>query len=192
MQNGSDNVDAGPSAGRIPVDEQLMAAEQQRREKRQRIAPQRPDFLQDIADFHVKYGLPYSGKARVLPPELHNFRIKFMREEIDEHEEVQTFLYDETTKPAEYRDQGVILEGLEKQLDALVDEMYVLLGTAYLQGMFSSFEEAWRRVHHANMQKVRATNAVDSARGSTFDVIKPAGWTPPSHKDLLEDHSHRS
>jgi predicted HAD superfamily Cof-like phosphohydrolase len=187
----SDSADAGPSAHRIPVDEQLRQQEQGRQRSNGRTRSVQ-DFLVDIAMFHEKYGLAYNGKPRVLPPELHAFRVLFMREEIDEHEEVQSFLFDETTKGPTFRDQGIILGGLEKQLDALVDEMYVVLGTAYQQGFFPMFEEAWRRVHNANMLKVRATNAVDSARGSTFDVIKPEGWTPPSHTDLIEDHAHRS
>lgn len=48
------------------------------------------------------------------------------------------------------------------------------------------FVEAWRRVQLANMSKVRATSADQSKRGSTFDVVKPPGWEPPSHTDLVE------
>jgi predicted HAD superfamily Cof-like phosphohydrolase len=86
-------------------------------------------------------------------------------------------------------DQG-IAKRLESQLDALVDEVYVVLGTAYLQFGARIFNEAWRRVHHANMQKERAQKSGDSKRDSTFDVIKPMGWTPPNHIDLVTDHAH--
>ena len=41
------------------------------------------------------------------------------------------------------------------------------------------------------MKKIRTPNADASKRGSKYDVIKPPGWEPPSHKDLVEDHSHR-
>ena len=68
----------------------------------------------------------------------------------------------------------------KKVLDALVDLVYVALGTAYLHGFGpQKFNEAWRRVHEKNMEKIRAPSADHSKRGSAFDVIKPAGWTPP-------------
>jgi predicted HAD superfamily Cof-like phosphohydrolase len=47
------------------------------------------------------------------------------------------------------------------------------------------FEEGWRRVHAANMAKVRAERPGDSKRGSTFDVVKPEGWTAPDLSDLV-------
>jgi predicted HAD superfamily Cof-like phosphohydrolase len=72
---------------------------------------------------------------------------------------------------------------LVDQLDALVDLAYVVLGTAYLHGF--RFNEAWRRVHAANMAKVRAERAEQSARGSTFDVVKPPGWKPADLSDLV-------
>ncbi len=72
---------------------------------------------------------------------------------------------------------------MEKALDGLVDLVYVALGTAWLMGL--DFPEAWRRVHAANMQKVRAQRKEESARGTTFDVVKPAGWQPPNLSDLV-------
>jgi len=68
------------------------------------------------------------------------------------------------------------------QLDALVDLAYVVLGTAFMHGF--DFNEAWRRVHAANMQKVRATSPDVSKRNSSLDVVKPEGWTPPDLSDL--------
>lgn len=50
-----------------------------------------------------------------------------------------------------------------------------------------NFHEAWRRVHAANMAKVRATSAEQSKHGSAQDIIKPEGWTAPDHRDLFED-----
>ncbi len=73
---------------------------------------------------------------------------------------------------------------LEKQLDALVDLMYVLLGTSYLQGF--DLKEAWNRVHAANMTKIRTERADDSKRGSVYDVVKPEGFRPPDLSDLVD------
>lgn len=50
-----------------------------------------------------------------------------------------------------------------------------------------NFPAAWDRVHAANMAKERATSADQSKHGSAQDIIKPAGWTAPDHRDLFEE-----
>ena len=125
-----------------------------------------PNMYADIIDFHRQFRLGYEGKPRTLPEDLFQFRLKFLKEELEEYD----IAHGEGNKA--------------KQLDALVDLVYVALGTADLHGF--DFDEAWRRVHEANMKKVRALRASDSARGSIYDVIKPTGWVPPDHTDLVE------
>lgn len=121
------------------------------------------------------------------------FRLQFLEEELDEYRMSVNVLLDELTRPPSLYDQGEVLTHMERALDALVDLVYVALGTAHLHGF--DFNEAWRRVHAANMKKIRAPSAEASkestGRGHAFDVIKPPGWEPPSHKDLVEDHAHR-
>lgn len=129
-----------------------------------------PCFTDDIASFHEKFGLEFMGGPRHLPPDLQEFRSKFLKEELQEYFEA-----------VESRD-------LPKQLDALVDLVYVALGTAYYQGF--NFNEAWRRVQKANMAKVRAQRAEDSKRGHAFDVVKPPGWQAPNLADLCKDPGH--
>ena len=68
-------------------------------------------------------------------------------------------------------------------LDALVDLVYVALGTALLLNF--PFYEAWKLVHSANMKKIRARSKTVSKRGSTFDVVKPRGWKMPNISSLL-------
>jgi predicted HAD superfamily Cof-like phosphohydrolase len=119
----------------------------------------------DIANFHMKFELEYNGPPRELEEKLSNFRFHFMAEELSEYL------------------KSVNKGDLEGQLDALVDLVYVAVGTAYLQGF--DFDEAWRRVHDANMKKVRAKTISDSKRASTYDVVKPEGWTPPDLSDLV-------
>lgn len=145
------------------------------------------DPVADIEDFHIKFHLEYDGPARVLPPDLSRFRIKFMDEEQNEychHEAAASaeryILTASASDPANYAFH------LEHMLDGLVDMVYVVIGTAYLHGF--DFREAWRRVHAANMKKVRAERVSDSKRGSTWDVVKPEGWTPPSHIDIVENN----
>lgn len=131
-----------------------------------------PDFVADIRAFHQKFGLAYDGPPRDLPKILSDFRRRFMEEELEE--------YDRDSRPPQCRetdDQRV--ERLADQLDALVDLVYVALGTAHLHGF--NFGEAWRRVHAANMGKVRGP----SDRSKEYDVVKPPGWLAPDLRDLV-------
>ena len=137
--------------------------------------------LKDIQEFHQKFGLAYEGPPRALDIDLADFRAKFGKEEIDEYQ-----THNDQAVKTEVSDRANYSFHLEHVLDALVDQMYVLMGTLYMHGMWMEFPEAWRRVHEANMKKVRAESAEQSKRGSTFDVVKPEGWTPPTHIDLVE------
>jgi hypothetical protein len=145
------------------------------------------DLFRDIQEFHEKFELEYSGPPRHLDPStLGHFRTKFMAEELGEYVTPLKSSQDEFIFRMEQmllRQHGLTPQSLEKQFDALIDLVYVAVGTAYLQGF--DFNEGWRRVHAANMAKVRARLAVESARGSTYDVVKPQGWTPPDLSDLV-------
>lgn len=149
-----------------------------------------PDMMLDIEAFHQKFGLEYNGKPRILEPELFEFRKKFMLEELEEWADEQMGLVQALTEDDGKPDHRRVAMGLHQQLDALVDLTYVVLGAAYLQFGSEVFHEAWRRVQTANMAKVRAQTADESKRDSTFDVVKPQGWTPPDHHDLVRDHAH--
>lgn len=141
------------------------------------------DPFADVAEFHEKFGLTYDGKPRALLGELGDFRLKFLREELREYAKA---MY-EASYEVQFRPE-MVASKLEDMLDALVDLVYVAIGTAQLHGF--DFREAWQRVHAANMTKVRATSKLESARGTTYDVVKPTGWLPPSHEDLVMDHAH--
>jgi len=140
------------------------------------------DLYNDIKAFHEKFGLEYNGPPRRIPEELLKFRTKFMAEELGEYAFDGDQLNIDFLTDA-IQDDIVPPVKLENALDALVDLVYVALGTAYLHGF--DFNEAWRRVHHANMQKVRALREVDSKRGSIYDVIKPDSWQAPDLSDLV-------
>src|SRR4051812_37433278 len=127
-----------------------------------------PSNFADVRAFHEKFEL---GKDRLprpgfVSPELTEFRTKFMQEELDEFKE------------------AVLQDDLPQAFDALLDLVYVALGTADL--MCLPWQSGWDEVQRANMNKVRARRAQDSLRGSTFDVVKPKGWTPPQIDKVLE------
>lgn len=150
-----------------------------------------PNLFKDIEEFHKKFGLEYEEKPRVLNSEMHDFRVRFLREELDEYEgsaKIARRLIDNPHLQGSDQASGDFAMALEDSLDALVDLVYVALGTAYLHGF--DFQEAWDRVHRANMAKVRAQSASESKRGTAYDIVKPEGWQPPRHTDLVQDHAH--
>ena len=146
------------------------------------------DPVEDIHEFHTKFGLLHSGSARHLEGELGNFRSRFLQEELDEYVRSQEAI--DHLKSVGELDPGEYTFQLGQQLDALVDLVYVALGNAHLQGF--DFREAWRRVHRANMRKVRAQSADQSKRGTAFDVVKPVGWEAPDHSDLVEVNDYEA
>lgn len=156
------------------------------------------DPVRDIEEFHKKFGLTYDGKPRALPGDLLGFRRRFMTEELEEYNDSAALALDtaqrirrEASATPTLLDElhKSLADDLELSLDALVDLVYVALGTAYFHGF--NFKEAWTRVHAANMKKERVAKADDSKRNSIYDVVKPPGWKPPSHRDLVEDNAHK-
>lgn len=127
------------------------------------------DMFRDVVDFHKKYGIQYDGSPRLLDKDYAAFRIARQREEIQEYSD------------------AVEAGDLEAQLDALIDLIYIALGTAHLQG-FARFNEGWKRVHEANMRKELSSPKNPGkygALGDKRDIVKPAGWVAPDLSDLV-------
>jgi predicted HAD superfamily Cof-like phosphohydrolase len=156
-----------------------------------------------VAEFHEKFDLLYQGPPRHLHDDMASFRGGFMIEELAEYFEAAGY-------PGVAGDLRQVHERLKrntnwyprigevslvKQLDALVDLDYVLKGTAYLQGWGGwndnatprpKYDVAFKRVHDANMEKVRvAADLQGSSRKSKYDVVKPKDWLPPYLDDLV-------
>jgi len=105
------------------------------------------DFFKDVGDFHAKFGLDHvmcnreetcaspGPDPRQISAELREFRLIFLEEELRELREAYT------------------AEDLPGIADALVDLVYVALGTAHLHGF--PFDELWAEVQRANMAKER-------------------------------------
>jgi predicted HAD superfamily Cof-like phosphohydrolase len=67
----------------------------------------------------------------------------------------------------------------EEVVDALVDICVVAIGTLVAFGVDA--DEAWRRVHAANMGKLPGVNLRRPNPFSLPDLVKPEGWIPPDH-----------
>lgn len=123
--------------------------------------------LDDVLKFQLKFGINMPDQPVFLSREDSDFRIKFMQEELDEFA------------------ANVFDKDMHGAADALIDLAYVLYGTVLMMGLASRWEAMWSEVQRANMAKERVKNASESKRGSSLDVIKPPGWTPPQYNFIL-------
>ena len=117
-------------------------------------------LIKDIDSFHKKF--KFEKNETVSIPEnneLVNFRTSFLLEELTEYT------------------QAITKKDTAAALDALVDIVYIALGTAWLFNL--PFEKAWQEVQRANMSKVR-TKSKSKKRGTKFDVVKPKDWKAPN------------
>ena len=120
------------------------------------------DFVKDINDMHLKYGVNEKVKEFDTEKlkEFFRFRFRFLEEELKELELAKTS---------------------DDAVDALIDLVVVALGT--LDAFDVDSQLAWDRVLEANMNK---EVGVKASRPNTLglpDLIKPAGWEAPSHVD---------
>jgi hypothetical protein len=126
------------------------------------------DWVADIAAMHTKFGVnPVirgldADKLRTFL----KFRIDFLQEELDE------------MKAAYNKEPG---QAAEDVVDALIDLCVVAIGT--LNAFDVNAYEAWNRVDEKNMLKDPGVNPNRPNPLGLPDMIKPAGWTPPTHAD---------
>jgi predicted HAD superfamily Cof-like phosphohydrolase len=120
----------------------------------------------DVVAFHRKYQVPCATEPSLLDASTMNYRVGFLQEELTE----LTYSYGN--------------DDLEGCADALVDLVYVALGTALMMGL--PWEKLWDEVQRANMTKRLAKpDGSDSKRGNPLDVVKPPGWVGPDHSSAL-------
>ena len=68
-------------------------------------------------------------------------------------------------------------------VDAHIDLCVVALGTLDLFDV--DVNEAWNRVHNANMTKEAGVKPGRPNPLNLPDLLKPAGWTAPTHADNI-------
>jgi hypothetical protein len=124
------------------------------------------DWANDITMMHYKFGVKEWFEKNKHDKELMknylNFRLAMCKEELDE-----------TMDAIEAKDPEEIVDGL-------IDLCVFAIGTLDVFGVDAN--EAWDRVYEANMAK---TPGVKEGRPNPFglpDLIKPEGWTAPTHE----------
>ena len=129
-------------------------------------------YHNDLLNFHLKFGLlPRVRGPHRLDVDLFNLRRNHMLEELEEFR-------------LAWSDHD-----LPGQADALVDLVYVAIGTAVVMDL--PFDRLWFAVHQANMQKERVSHASQSKRKHSFDVVKPPGWVAPDIEGILKQHMNK-
>jgi predicted HAD superfamily Cof-like phosphohydrolase len=121
----------------------------------------RPWWL-DNYDMHDKFGF-HDAIGKMTPEmlrEMLKFRLNFLQEELDE---------------AKNAESG------EDIVDAMIDLCVVAIGT--LDCFDVDAQEAWNRVHNANMAKERGIKPNRPNPLGLPDLCKPEGWTAPDHSD---------
>lgn len=129
------------------------------------------DWVKDMTAFHTKMGV--NEAVRKLDKDqlrsFLKFRIDFLQEELDELKR-------------EFDGAGEVGNAAaDNSVDALIDLCVVAMGT--LNAFDVDSYEAWARVRDANMSKSPGVNASRPNPLGLPDMIKPAGWTAPSHAD---------
>lgn len=131
-------------------------------------------WVGDIAAMHTKFGVNtvLRGLDRDKLEAFLKFRIDFLQEELDE---MRTALVDYQAGKM----PGV--KAADDTVDALIDLCVVAIGT--LDAFDVNSDEAWNRVHKKNMEKEVGIKESRPNPLGLPDLIKPAGWTAPTHMD---------
>ena len=68
----------------------------------------------------------------------------------------------------------------EEVVDGLIDMIVFAIGTLDVFNVDAN--EAWNRIYEANMAKEPGVKPGRPNKFGLPDLLKPAGWTPPSHE----------
>lgn len=145
--------------------------------------PSLTDNFNDVDTFSKKFGMMTSDVPRKLTKRKLIERIEFLYEELKEFVDgCGVVIMTHPTDYGQYFNEDCLVEqDFAEQADALIDLVYVAMGTAVQMGL--PWQELWQDVHSANMEKVRG---VKPERGHKVDCIKPPGWNPPQTEQILK------
>lgn len=125
------------------------------------------EMLELVAEFQVATDQVVNLEPSLITPKEYNLRYELMQEENKEY-----------FTAAMQKDKVELL-------DAVVDKMYILLGTINSHGMQGIFTEAFNRVHENNMEKVGPDGKVK--RNEQGKILKPTGFKAVKLTDLIQD-----
>ncbi len=118
-----------------------------------------------VVEFHRAFGLTENSKPTLPSDDVRTLRTKLLEEEFIEYNVGE--------------DKNDIVE----IADALADLIYIAYGTAVAYGI--PLDKVFAEVHRSNMAKLVDGKVIRRDDGK---VLKPAGWTPPDIKSILDAH----
>jgi len=118
----------------------------------------------DVVKFQKKFKIPARETPGFPDDVIIGYRLNFIMEEYMELKD------------------SIANKDLAETFDALIDLVYVILGTASIMGL--PWYLGWKVVHNANMNKIRIEDQ-KATRHRGFDIIKPPGWISPDLKSIL-------
>lgn len=130
--------------------------------------------FKDVRAFNLKFDLVVGDQPQHLTARKLKERIEFINEELVE------FILASGVSP---QGEQIGEQNMAEMADALVDLVYVAMGTAVMMGL--PWERLWDDVHRANMAKERGTT--DRMRA---DLIKPQGWVGPKTATILAENGY--
>jgi len=129
------------------------------------------NWVNDIEDMHDKFGVHDWFQANRGDKDLMQKYLMFRMLMIGEE-------YQETLSAINNSDA-------EEVVDGLIDMCVFAIGTLDVMGVDAN--EAWNKVYNANMAKSPGVKPGRPNRFGLPDLLKPSGWTPPSHEGNYGD-----
>ena len=193
------------NAGRQSPDQHDLTTEDFRSLAEQILLNESTHHFNDVKALHRKYGVLVHETPGLLTQRKLKERVEFLLEELIELAEAGGIDVNVDTRPRDCgcgvvtpigKNQHIAMcraaqplvevymradvQDLALQADALVDLVYVALGTGVMMGL--PWQQLWDDVHRANMGKVRGVGK----RGHAVDLVKPEGWVGPRTAEILE------
>ena len=120
---------------------------------------------EQVSEFHNSFKIPVPGKLSIPTPDNFAMRQRILQEEIDELKEAGE------------------IEDIVAVADAIVDCMYILIGTAEAFGFSHLLEDLFSEVHRSNMSKLdERGNPIYREDGK---VLKGVNYSEPKLAKIL-------
>lgn len=141
----------------------------------------------DVRDFHLKFNQIVNFYPHHLTTRKLKERAEFQLEEFKEFlKGAGLELYQSVDGEIKVGVGPNKTQDMAEMADALVDQVYVALGTVVMMGL--PWKDLWDDVQRANMAKVPGT----THRGHRVDVCKPPGWVPPHTEEILASVGYKA
>jgi predicted HAD superfamily Cof-like phosphohydrolase len=125
------------------------------------------DLINDVVEFHRAFGITVETSPTIPSPEVQKLRYDLALEELNEFREACK--------------EGDIVE----IFDAIVDQLYILLGTAATFGLSDALINGFKEVHKSNMTKLDSNGEV--IRHPNGKVAKSELYQEPDLKQIIKE-----